>query len=109
MGVASELFLAGACLAADEDRHLASSSGLDPSHNSCDRGISGHELRGDLLRRRRTRSGNSLNHRKLARVLDGRDKLASHFVFEALAFLAPALIDKDTKFRTKDVGETTAR
>jgi hypothetical protein len=46
---------------------------------------------------------------KLTRVLDCRDKLASDVVFKALAFLAPALIDKRTEFRTKDVGEATAR
>ena len=57
----------------------------------------------------RTRSGNSLDHWELTRVLDRRDKLASDVVFKALAFLAPALIDKRTEFRAKDVGEAAAR
>src|SRR6202040_1521991 len=42
-------------------------------------------------------------------VLDCRDKLASDVVFKALAFLAPALIDKRAEFRAKDVSEATAR
>ena len=109
MGMAGELFLAGTSLAADEDRHLACRRALNPPHNCRDRRISGYELRGDFFGLRRPGSGNSLNHWELTRVLDGRDKLASDVVFKALAFLAPALIDKRTEFRTKDVSEATAR
>ena len=49
------------------------------------------------------------NHRELACVFDCRDKLTSDFVFKALPFLAPALIDKRAEFRAKDVGEAAAR
>src|SRR4030081_3096934 len=83
MGMAGEFFLAGTSLAADQDRHLACRSALNPSHNSRGRRVSGHELRGDCFRWRRTRSGNSLDHWELTRVLDCRDKLASDVVFKA--------------------------
>ena len=109
MGMAGQLFLAGAGFAADKDRHLAHRRAFKPSHNSRNRRISGYELRSDLLRRRRRRPGNSLNHRELTRVLDRRDKLAADLVLQALAFLAPALIDERAEFRAEDVGEATAR
>src|ERR1700693_6660423 len=92
MDMADELFFAGTGLAAEEDRHFARRRAPNPSHDSRNRRISGYELRGDFLRQWRPRFGNSLNHRELTRVLDCRDKLASDFVFKALAFLAPGLI-----------------
>src|SRR5260370_40204275 len=99
---------AGAGRATNENRHFACRRALNASHNSRARRISGYELRGDFFRWRPPRYRDRLNHRELTRVLDCRDKLAPAVVLQALAFLAPALIDKRAEVRTKDVAEATA-